>query len=157
MEEEHVPTPHDSLVHSVHSPRHDEGRIQQQELTELVTKLTERVTILRERFTSDKAGLYKSIYQAHSQSQEAGKEGQGFTRKEEDKDKSAKKRRNSKAVYTYTRRRRRDSTGSGDVSTASREVSTSGAVSTAGVQRKDKGKAVMEEPAIIPKKLKKRI
>ncbi|GKE11821.1 hypothetical protein Tco_1415372, partial [Tanacetum coccineum] len=68
---------------------------------------------------------------------------------------SARKRRSAEVVQTYTRRRSRVSTSSVDVNTASRAVSIAG-VSTADVQAKDKGKAIVEEPET-PNKVKKRV
>ncbi|GJS15267.1 hypothetical protein Tco_0409739 [Tanacetum coccineum] len=68
---------------------------------------------------------------------------------------SARKRRSAEVVQTYTRRRSRVSTSSVDVNTASRAVSIAG-VSTADVQAKDKGKAIMEEHET-PNKVKKRV
>ncbi|GKD73818.1 hypothetical protein Tco_1332100 [Tanacetum coccineum] len=44
--EEHVPTPHDSPLHSVHSHESGEGRLQQTELTDLVTQLFNRISVL---------------------------------------------------------------------------------------------------------------
>ncbi|GJV03953.1 hypothetical protein Tco_1337522 [Tanacetum coccineum] len=44
--EEPVPTPHDSPLNSVHSPGSDEGRLQLNELTDLVTKLSDRIGVL---------------------------------------------------------------------------------------------------------------
>ncbi|GJW51754.1 hypothetical protein Tco_0093105 [Tanacetum coccineum] len=75
---------------------------------------------------------------------------------------AARRRRSVENVQTYTRRRREVSTGSGEVSTASRLVSivdvctTSELRSTAGVKAKDKGKAIMQEFEP-PKKIKKRV
>ncbi|GJW81703.1 hypothetical protein Tco_0145678 [Tanacetum coccineum] len=44
--EEHVPTPHDSPLYHVHSHKSDEGRMQPNELTNLVTKLSDRISVL---------------------------------------------------------------------------------------------------------------
>ncbi|GJW21444.1 zinc finger BED domain-containing protein RICESLEEPER 2 [Tanacetum coccineum] len=44
--EETVPTPHESPLHAVHSHRSDEGRLQQTDLTDLVTKLSDRIVVL---------------------------------------------------------------------------------------------------------------
>ncbi|GJY29060.1 hypothetical protein Tco_0404827 [Tanacetum coccineum] len=44
--EEAAPMPYESPLHSVHLLRHDEGSMQQNELMDLVTKLSERVTVL---------------------------------------------------------------------------------------------------------------
>ncbi|GJS15266.1 hypothetical protein Tco_0409738 [Tanacetum coccineum] len=52
--EEPVPMPHDSPLHSVHSLGHDEGSMQQTELTVLVTKLTERVDSLESQLQQTK-------------------------------------------------------------------------------------------------------
>ncbi|GJV68093.1 hypothetical protein Tco_1483602 [Tanacetum coccineum] len=43
---EHVPTPYESPLHSVHSHGSDEGRLQQTNLTDLVTKLSNRIEVL---------------------------------------------------------------------------------------------------------------
>ncbi|GKD47560.1 hypothetical protein Tco_1276536 [Tanacetum coccineum] len=63
---------------------------------------------------------------------------------------AAEQGRGAENVQTYTRRRRTVSTGSGGISTA-REL-----VSTASVEAKDKGKAIMQESEP-PKKIKKRV
>ncbi|GJR53621.1 reverse transcriptase domain-containing protein, partial [Tanacetum coccineum] len=44
--EEHVLTPHDSPLHAVHSHRSDEGSLKLNELTNLVTKLSDRIGVL---------------------------------------------------------------------------------------------------------------
>ncbi|GJS78417.1 hypothetical protein Tco_0728298 [Tanacetum coccineum] len=41
--EHHFPTPHDSPLHAVHSHRSDEGSLKLNELTNLVTKLSDRI------------------------------------------------------------------------------------------------------------------
>ncbi|GJS45446.1 hypothetical protein Tco_0595567 [Tanacetum coccineum] len=74
---------------------------------------------------------------------------------------ATRRRQSVENVQTYTRRRREVSTGSSEVSTASRLVSTadisttSELDSTAGVKEKDKGKAIMHESEP-PKKIKKK-
>ncbi|GJW99609.1 hypothetical protein Tco_0183523 [Tanacetum coccineum] len=45
--EHHFPTPHDSPLHVVHSHGSDEGRLQLNELMNLVTKLSDRIGALR--------------------------------------------------------------------------------------------------------------
>ncbi|GKB43558.1 hypothetical protein Tco_0888500, partial [Tanacetum coccineum] len=45
-EEQHVPTPHDSPLHAVHSHGSDEGRMTLNELMKLVFKLTDRIGAL---------------------------------------------------------------------------------------------------------------
>ncbi|GJS23549.1 hypothetical protein Tco_0452181 [Tanacetum coccineum] len=45
---QHIPTPHDSPLHVVHSHESDEGSLKLIELTNLVTKLSERIGILED-------------------------------------------------------------------------------------------------------------
>ncbi|GKC30658.1 hypothetical protein Tco_1037952 [Tanacetum coccineum] len=44
--EHHLPTPHDSPLHAVHSHRSDEGSLKLQELMNLVTTLSDRIRVL---------------------------------------------------------------------------------------------------------------
>ncbi|GJU37214.1 hypothetical protein Tco_1185568 [Tanacetum coccineum] len=46
--EQHIPTPHDSPLHAVHSHGSDEGSLKLNELTNLVTKLSDRVAVLED-------------------------------------------------------------------------------------------------------------
>ncbi|GKD71478.1 hypothetical protein Tco_1325568 [Tanacetum coccineum] len=46
--EQHIPTPHDSPLHAVHSHGSDEGSLKLIELTTLVTKLSERIGVLED-------------------------------------------------------------------------------------------------------------
>ncbi|GJT45566.1 hypothetical protein Tco_0954281 [Tanacetum coccineum] len=46
--EQHIPTPHDSPLHAVHSHGSDEGSLKLIELTNLVTKLSERIGVLED-------------------------------------------------------------------------------------------------------------
>ncbi|GJR99976.1 hypothetical protein Tco_0316485 [Tanacetum coccineum] len=46
--EQHIPTPHDSHLHVVHSHGSDEGSVKLIELTNLVTKLSERIGVLED-------------------------------------------------------------------------------------------------------------
>ncbi|GKE57291.1 hypothetical protein Tco_1496476 [Tanacetum coccineum] len=46
--EQHFPTHHDSPLHAVHSHRSDEGSLKLNELTNLVTKLSERIGVLED-------------------------------------------------------------------------------------------------------------
>ncbi|GJT43346.1 hypothetical protein Tco_0952061 [Tanacetum coccineum] len=48
--EQHIPTPHDSPLHVVHSHGSDEGSLKLNELTNLVTKLSDRVAVLEDDF-----------------------------------------------------------------------------------------------------------
>ncbi|GJS17225.1 hypothetical protein Tco_0411697 [Tanacetum coccineum] len=46
--EQHIPTPHNSPLHAVHSHGSDEGSLKLIELTNLVTKLSERIGVLED-------------------------------------------------------------------------------------------------------------
>ncbi|GKA51143.1 hypothetical protein Tco_0744339, partial [Tanacetum coccineum] len=46
--EQHIPTPHDSPLHAVHSHGSDEGSLKLIELTNLVTKLSKRIRVLED-------------------------------------------------------------------------------------------------------------
>ncbi|GKE95145.1 hypothetical protein Tco_1580000, partial [Tanacetum coccineum] len=46
--EQHIPTPHDSPLHAVHSHGSDEGSLKLNELMNLVTKLFDRVAVLED-------------------------------------------------------------------------------------------------------------
>ncbi|GKF20873.1 hypothetical protein Tco_0069511, partial [Tanacetum coccineum] len=46
--EQHIPTPHDSPLHVVHSHGNDEGSLKLIKLTNLVTKLSERIGVLED-------------------------------------------------------------------------------------------------------------
>ncbi|GJU76893.1 hypothetical protein Tco_1273963 [Tanacetum coccineum] len=46
--EQHIPTPHDSPLHAIHSHGRDEGSLKLIELTNLVTKLSERIRVLED-------------------------------------------------------------------------------------------------------------
>ncbi|GJW50914.1 hypothetical protein Tco_0092265 [Tanacetum coccineum] len=46
--EQHIPTPYDSPLHAVHSHGSDEGSLKLNELTNLVTKLSDRVAVLED-------------------------------------------------------------------------------------------------------------
>ncbi|GJW17147.1 hypothetical protein Tco_0024583 [Tanacetum coccineum] len=46
--EQHILTPHDSPLHAVHSHESDEGSLKLIELTNLVTKLSERIGVLED-------------------------------------------------------------------------------------------------------------
>ncbi|GKF72540.1 hypothetical protein Tco_0208654, partial [Tanacetum coccineum] len=46
--EHHLPTPHDSPLHVVHSHESDEGSLKLNELTDLVTKLSDRIGALED-------------------------------------------------------------------------------------------------------------
>ncbi|GKA91603.1 putative ribonuclease H-like domain-containing protein, partial [Tanacetum coccineum] len=59
--EHHVPTPHDSPLHAVHSYRSDEGILKLQELMNLVTTLSDRIGVLEVDLLKTKK-TYSSAY-----------------------------------------------------------------------------------------------
>ncbi|GJX36767.1 ribonuclease H-like domain-containing protein [Tanacetum coccineum] len=131
--------PCDSPLLRGHTLGSDEGRMQQNELMDLVIKLSDRCEALETDLSATKV-LVDAV----------------------------RKRREVIYVQSYTRRRRAVSTGSGEISTAGESVSTAGAsmpVSTAGmiqeaiipssVSTKNMGKAIMQEFES-PKKMKQR-
>ncbi|GKG13087.1 hypothetical protein Tco_0350047, partial [Tanacetum coccineum] len=59
--EHHVPTPHDSPLHAVHSHGSDEGSLKLNELTDLVTKLSDRIGALEDDLKKTK-NIYCSAY-----------------------------------------------------------------------------------------------
>ncbi|GKB19376.1 retrovirus-related pol polyprotein from transposon TNT 1-94, partial [Tanacetum coccineum] len=61
ISEHHFPTPHDSPLHAVHSHRSDEGSLKLNELTNLVTKLSERIGVLEDELRTTKK-TYSSAF-----------------------------------------------------------------------------------------------
>ncbi|GJY08021.1 hypothetical protein Tco_0375075 [Tanacetum coccineum] len=59
--EHHLPTPHDSPLHAVHSHGSDEGSLKLNELTDLVTKLSDRIGALEDDLKKTK-NTYSSAY-----------------------------------------------------------------------------------------------
>ncbi|GKD95284.1 hypothetical protein Tco_1375121, partial [Tanacetum coccineum] len=59
--EHHLPTPHDSPLHAVHSHGSDEGSLKLNELTNLVTTLSERIGVLEDDLRKTKK-TYSSAY-----------------------------------------------------------------------------------------------
>ncbi|GKD92721.1 hypothetical protein Tco_1372558, partial [Tanacetum coccineum] len=59
--EQHFPTPHDSPLHAVHSHGSDECSLKLNELTNLVTKLSDRVTVLEDNLRKTKK-TYSSAF-----------------------------------------------------------------------------------------------
>ncbi|GJW34645.1 hypothetical protein Tco_0057565 [Tanacetum coccineum] len=59
--EHHLPTPHDSPLHAVHSHGSDEGSLKLNELTVLVTKLSDRIGALEDDLKKTK-NTYSSAY-----------------------------------------------------------------------------------------------
>ncbi|GJT76203.1 hypothetical protein Tco_1042928 [Tanacetum coccineum] len=140
--------PHDSPLPRGHTLGSDEGRMQQHELMDLVTKLSDRCEALETDLRQTKkvygdafTRLIKKGMMIEEIDQDAGVTLVTPTHSQEDQPEdqlgvfSAAKvlADATKNVHTYTRRRRVVSTGSGGVSTASRLFSTAKeSVSTAG-------------------------
>ncbi|GJS76943.1 DNA helicase [Tanacetum coccineum] len=61
IEEYHVPTPNESPLHAVHSHGSDEGSLKLNELTNLVTKLSERIGVLEDDLKKTKQ-TYSSAF-----------------------------------------------------------------------------------------------
>ncbi|GKF94928.1 hypothetical protein Tco_0284628, partial [Tanacetum coccineum] len=59
--EHHLPTPHDSPLHAVHSHGSDEGSLKLNELTDLVTKLSCRIGALEDDLKKTKS-IYSFAY-----------------------------------------------------------------------------------------------
>ncbi|GJV34030.1 hypothetical protein Tco_1394430 [Tanacetum coccineum] len=59
--EQHIPTPHDSPLHVIHSHGSDEGSLKLNELTNLVTKLSDRIRVLEDDLKKTKQ-TYSSAF-----------------------------------------------------------------------------------------------
>ncbi|GKC56907.1 hypothetical protein Tco_1084505, partial [Tanacetum coccineum] len=59
--EQHIPTPHDSPLHAVYSHGSDEGSLKLNELTNLVTKLSDRIGVLEDDLKKTKQ-TYSSAF-----------------------------------------------------------------------------------------------
>ncbi|GJZ62374.1 hypothetical protein Tco_0618511 [Tanacetum coccineum] len=59
--EQHIPTPHDSPLHTVHSHGSDEGNLKLNELTNLVTTLSNRIGVLEDDLKKTKQ-TYSSAF-----------------------------------------------------------------------------------------------
>ncbi|GJR08297.1 hypothetical protein Tco_0790949 [Tanacetum coccineum] len=156
--------PYDSPLPRGHTLGSNEGRMQQHELMDLVTKLSDRCKALETDLRQTKKvygfrGFFQILENDRRIDQDARVSLVTPTHSQEDQPEdqlgvfSAAKvlADAAKNVHTYTRIRRAVSTGSGGVSTASRLVSTAGAsmpVSIVGIVQevnKDKGKGIMTE------------
>ncbi|GJY46034.1 hypothetical protein Tco_0435097 [Tanacetum coccineum] len=59
--EHHIPTPHDSLLHAVHSHGNDEGSLKLIELMTLVTKLSKRIRVLEDDLKKTKLAYSTAV------------------------------------------------------------------------------------------------
>ncbi|GJZ76393.1 hypothetical protein Tco_0641065 [Tanacetum coccineum] len=174
--------PHDSPLPRGHTLRSDEGRMQQNELMDLVTKFSDKCAALETDLRQTKKVYGDAFTRLINKvtPTKVNAQGEAHTQQDQPEDYlrvlsaakvlayAARKRREVVNVQSYTRRRRAVSTSSGEISTAEEPVSTAGAsmpVSTAGmiqesstpssVATNDKGKAIMQESES-PKNMKQR-
>ncbi|GJT80047.1 putative ribonuclease H-like domain-containing protein, partial [Tanacetum coccineum] len=134
--------PHDLPLPRVHTLGRDEGRMQPNELMELVTKLSDKVAVLENDLKQTKKTYGVAFYQTYQKGQDFGENYQV--------QQSYKKRSicftDPEEVYT----------AEPDISTANVPVSIAGAevsiaaeslvyIRRSAVKRKDNGKAIMEE------------
>ncbi|GJZ59735.1 hypothetical protein Tco_0615551 [Tanacetum coccineum] len=167
--EYHVPTPNESPLHVVYSHGSDEGSLKLIELTNLVTKLSERIEVLEDDLKKTKqtysSAFTKLILRIKKLESEV-KTGKARKRarvvlSEDEEDDSFKQGRidedpntyfaqDDEVVYdqdTAAERQLEDSTAGITVSTAGRIVYGRRSKET----RKDKGKAIMTEPEPVKK------
>ncbi|GJR93800.1 putative ribonuclease H-like domain-containing protein [Tanacetum coccineum] len=166
--EEHVPTPHDSPLHCVHSHGSDEGRLQQSDLTDLVTKLSDRVEVLEkdlqetkktyndEDVVEDSSKQGRKIAQIDSYPNISLVQDEGMTWFHEDEH-VQEKHSDDTEVSIEEEEPTEIVEDKVSIASATADVSTASQVgSTAGIKAKYKGKGIMQEyePS---KKIKKRV
>ncbi|GKD26359.1 putative ribonuclease H-like domain-containing protein [Tanacetum coccineum] len=159
--------PHDSPLPRVHTLRSDEGSLQQNELMDLVTKLTDR---LEKKVKTNKARRRAGIVISEDEDAEEGSFIQGRKISDIDKDLTISLVQPEQDMeYDFdVCTAERFTTASVPITTASAFISTTSAtleVSTAAAnlvyikrsaeKRKDKGKAIMKDDESIQKKSKK--
>ncbi|GJS04655.1 hypothetical protein Tco_0321163 [Tanacetum coccineum] len=158
--EYHVPSPNESPLHDVHSYGSDEGSLKLNELTNLVTKLSERIGSLKSR--DGKARKRARIVISKDEEDDSSKQGRI------DEDLNTYFAQDDEVVHdqdTAEEGQQEDSTAGITVSTAPINISTAREThSTAGrvvygrrskEARKDKGKAIITEPE--PEKKSKKL
>ncbi|GKD01163.1 hypothetical protein Tco_1171437 [Tanacetum coccineum] len=136
--------PHDSPLPSVYTLGSDEGRMQTNELMELVTKLSDRVKTLEKTIKSSKARRRDQFVVSDDKEEDSFNQGREIAEIDEDPDISLFT--TPKEVYTTEPN---ISTANVLVSTAGVEVSTTAEslvyIRRSAVKRKEKGKAIMKE------------
>ncbi|GJR36534.1 hypothetical protein Tco_1212218 [Tanacetum coccineum] len=174
--------PHDSPLPRGHMLKSDEGRMQPNELMDLVTKLSDKCVALETDLRQTKKVYGNAFTRLIKKVTPTKVNAQGEAHSQQDQLEdhlivisaakvladATRKRWEVVNVQSYTKRRREVSTGSGEISTTEESVSTTGAsmpVSTAGmvqkastpssVATKDKGKSIIQESES-PKKMKQR-
>ncbi|GJX13398.1 hypothetical protein Tco_0205156 [Tanacetum coccineum] len=160
--EQHIPTPHDSPLHVVHSHGSDEGSLKLIELTNLVTKLSERIGILEDDLKKTKLTYSAAVTKLILRGMKSDVEVQGkastktepiiqeVTPTEVIQDQGSSEKGNSEVSTAGATK------GTASevlvVSTAEENISTAGRTVTYRRRseeertRKDKGKAIMTEP-----------
>ncbi|GJS00424.1 hypothetical protein Tco_0316932 [Tanacetum coccineum] len=159
--EQHIPTPHDSPLHAVHSHGSDEGSLKLIELTNLVTKLSERIGVLEDDLKKTKqtysAAVTKLILRVKKLEAKVksgtARKGARVVFSEDDEDKGNSKVSTAGATKGTASEVLVISTAEENISTAGRTV-TYRRRSEEERTRKDKGKAIMTEPE--PKKKSKK-
>ncbi|GJR44328.1 ribonuclease H-like domain-containing protein [Tanacetum coccineum] len=165
--EHHIPTPHDLPLHVVHSHGSDEGSLKLIELTNLVTKLSERIGVLEDDLKKTKltysAAVTKLILRGRKLSDAEVQEKactktepiiQEVTPTEVIQDQGSSEKGNSEVSTAGATKGTASEVPV--VSTAEENISTAGRTVTYRRRseeertRKDKGKAIMTEPE--PKK-----
>ncbi|GJS19219.1 hypothetical protein Tco_0447851 [Tanacetum coccineum] len=152
--EHHFPTPHDSPLHVVHSHGSDEGSLKLNELTNLVTKLSERIGVLEDDLRNTKK-TYKVQEKASTETKPIIQE---VTLTEVIQDQESSEKGSAKVCTAGATKGTASevpvvSTVEENISTARRTV-TYRRRSEEKRTRKDKGKAIMTESE--PKKKSKK-
>ncbi|GJX24515.1 hypothetical protein Tco_0230811 [Tanacetum coccineum] len=160
--EQHIPTPHDSPLHVVYSHGSDEGSVKLIELTNLVTKLSERIGILEDDLKKTKLTYSAAVTKLILRGMKSDVEVQGKASTETEpiiqevtpteviQDQGSSEKGNSEVSTAGATK------GTASevlvVSTAEENISTAGRTVTYRRRseeertRKDKGKAIMTEP-----------
>ncbi|GKD78961.1 hypothetical protein Tco_1341582 [Tanacetum coccineum] len=150
--EYHLPTPHDSPLHAVHSHGSDEGSLKLQELMNLVTTLSDRIGVLEaDLMKTKKTYSYDEVFEDDS-----SKQGRKLS-DEEVQEKASTDTELFIQEVTPTeviQDQEGSEKASDEVSTAGVDISTAGGIvtyvrrSAEKRSRQDKGKAIMfeEEP-----------
>ncbi|GKC63491.1 hypothetical protein Tco_1096089, partial [Tanacetum coccineum] len=160
--EHHVPTPNESPLHAVHSHGRDEGSLKLIELTNLVTKLSERIEVLKDDLKKTKQTYSSAFTKLILRIKQLESKGRI------DEDLNTYFAQDDEVVHdpdTAKGGQPEDSTAGITVSTAPINLSTTRETySTAGrvvygrrskETRKDKGKAIMTE--LVPVKKSKKL
>ncbi|GKD01738.1 hypothetical protein Tco_1172012, partial [Tanacetum coccineum] len=177
--EEPVTMPHDSPLYSVHSHRSDEGRLKQTDLTDLVTKLSDRIKVLEKdlqqtkktystaltklvlrvkklenQLKSGKARRRARIVLSEDEdaAEDSSKQGRKIAQIDEDPNISLVQDEGM-TWFEEDEQVQEKQSGDTEVSTAARRIVYS---KRSAEKRKDKGKAIMAKPEPKPEKKSKK-